>query len=289
MTLVTLDPRAELIGRAPAFESVLERLPALARASEPVLLVGEAGTGKERVARSMHQLGPRAARSFVPVACGALDEALVAQAAGGTLFVDEVETLDRRAQLLLLRVLEDVRSDLRVIAATAVRLEPLVESGRFHAGLHERLRGLGIELPPLRERQEDILPLAEHFLRKHQEGAPAARLSAQASAALLAFDWPGNVRELESAVVRGLRRARNGVIELSDCGLPAESRVADAPRPSYRELKRRMLEAFDLQYLTELMTEHRGNVSRAARAAGKERRDLGKLLKRHGLDPRSFA
>jgi DNA-binding NtrC family response regulator len=289
MTLVTLDPQAELIGRAPAFESVLERLPALARAREPVLLVGEPGTGKERVARALHQLGPRAAQPFVPVSCGALEEALVAQAAGGTLFVDEVGTLDPRGQLLLLRALEDRRSDVRVVAAAAVRLEPLVQAGRFHRGLLERLRVLAIELPPLRARREDILPLAEHFLRKHQEGAPAARLSAEASAALGAFDWPGNVRELESAVVRGLRRARNGVIELADCGLPAEARVADAPRPTYRELKRRVLEAFDLQYLTELMTEHRGNVSRAARAAGKERRDLGKLLKRHGLDPRSFA
>jgi DNA-binding NtrC family response regulator len=289
MTLATLDPRAELIGRAPAFERALEPLPGLARASEPVLLEGEAGTGKERVARALHQIGPRAARPFVPVSCGALDETLAAEAAGGTLFVDEVGTLDPRAQLLLLRVLEDRRSDVRVVAATAMRLEPLVQAGRFHRALFDRLGGAGIELPPLRARREDILPLAEHFLRKHQEGGPAARLSAEASAALGAFDWPGNVRELESAVVRGLRRARNGVIELADCGLPAAAHVADAPRPTYRELKRRVLEAFDLQYLTELMTEHRGNVSRAARAAGKERRDLGKLLKRHGLDPRSFA
>jgi len=112
--------------------------------------------------------------------------------------------------------------------------------------------------------------------------------------ALLTFDWPGNVRELESAIVRAVHLARDSVIEVGDLGLPGGARQDGAPmalaaaRP-YKAEKAQVLEAFERQYITRLMTEHKGNVSRAAQAAGKERRDLGKLLKRHGVDPRVFA
>jgi DNA-binding NtrC family response regulator len=116
-----------------------------------------------------------------------------------------------------------------------------------------------------------------------------------AGGALLAFDWPGNVRELESAILRALHVARNGTIEVEDLGLPGRRGpeslppvLSGAPR-SYKAQKRQLLDAFDRQYLIRLMTDHRGNVSQAAQAAGKERRDLGKLLKRHSLDRRQFA
>jgi len=151
-----------------------------------------------------------------------------------------------------------------------------------------------VTMPPLRERREDILALATHFVAKHWcgPGGPP-RLAGAAAQALLAFDWPGNVRELESAIVRAVHLAREGTIQPQDLGLPGHSGVAQAPEPrngnSYKAQKRQIVDAFERQYLDRLMGEHAGNVTRAAIAAGKERRDLGKLLKRHGVDPQRFA
>jgi DNA-binding NtrC family response regulator len=186
--------------------------------------------------------------------------------------------------------------DARFVAATNGRLDRLVQAGSFRADLYYRLCVFSITLPPLHERQEDILPLALYFLAKHAgRFGPAPKLSPVATETLLAFDWPGNVRELESAIVRAAHVARGGVIEVGDLGLPGGNGGAGmAPAllgapGSYKAQKRRVLAAFERQYLVQLMSDWRGNVSRAARAAGKERRDLGKLLKRHGLDPRQFA
>jgi DNA-binding NtrC family response regulator len=306
MGFVTAPPLADLVGSAPAFEALLARLPRVAHAAEPVLVQGETGSGKDRIALALHALGARAGGPFVSVRCGAFSDARLelelfgeelipevpgrlAQADGGTLFLDEIESLTPRAQGILLRVLEDDTDvDVRVIAATHEPLEARVRAGTFRGDLYHRLGVFTLELPALRMRQEDIVPLAEHFLRLHQGEVPTpARLSPGAITVLLAHDWPGNVRELESAMVRGLHYAQNGVIEAQDCGLTVQS--AGHGVPTYRQLKRQVIDAFDRQYLTRLMTEHKGNVSRAARAAGKERRDLGKLLKRHGFDPRKFA
>ena len=320
---------ADFVGEAPAFREVLAQLPMLARTDGVVLMDGETGTGKELVARAIHHLGPRAPRPFVAVNCGALvdtllegelfghergaftdaharRQGLIAHAAGGTVFLDEAETLTPRAQVALLRVLHErtfrpvgssteQRADVRFVAATNVRLDRLVQAGQFRADLFYRLSVFSITLPALRERREDILPLARHFLAKYTPDASLApQLSAAAVRALLTFDWPGNVRELESAIVRAVHLARDSVIEVGDLGLPGGARQDGAPmalaaaRP-YKAEKAQVLEAFERQYITRLMTEHKGNVSRAAQAAGKERRDLGKLLKRHGVDPRVFA
>jgi two-component system, NtrC family, response regulator GlrR len=317
------------VGRAPALRDLLANLPKLASAEGTVLISGETGTGKELVARAIHGMSRRAASPFVAVNCGSLMDTLfeselfghergaftdaharrpglIAQAAGGTLFLDEADTLTSRGQVALLRALQDrsfrplgstseQRVDLRFLAATNARLDRMVEGGAFRADLYYRLCVFSVTLPALRDRREDILPLAYHFLRKHASSpGPVADLSADAVEALLAWDWPGNVRELESAMVRAMSVARDGVIAAGDLGLPGlaggagTAQVTGAPR-TFKIQKRRILEVFERQYLVRLMTEHRGNVSRAARAAGKERRDLGKLLKRHGLDPRQFA
>jgi DNA-binding NtrC family response regulator len=235
-------------------------------------------------------------------------QGLIAHAGGGTVFLDEAETLTPRAQVTLLRVLQErtyrplgstteQRVDARFIAATNARLDRMVQSGAFRADLYYRLCVFAITLPPLRDRRDDILLLSVHFLEKHAANGEAAKLSPSAIEAILTWDWPGNVRELESAIVRAVHLARNGVIDVHDLELPGEaaagelrpeSSTSDSLRP-YKSEKRRILDAFERHYLTRLMSEHHGNVSRAARAAGKERRDLGKLLKRHGFDPRSFA
>jgi two-component system, NtrC family, response regulator GlrR len=317
-----------LIGKAPAFEDVASRLPTLAKADGTVLITGETGTGKELVARAIHQLSPRASLPFVAINCGSLvdtllegelfghergaytdahtrREGLIAHAGDGTLFLDEAEMLTPRAQVVLLRVLQErtfrpvgsaseQRVTARFVAATNAGLERLVHAGQFRADLYYRLCVFSLTLPPLRRRREDILLLAAHFIAKHGQG-PALRLSARASEALLANDWPGNVRELESAIVRAVAIAKEGVIEVDDLGLqgvagPVEAPSAFAEMPAlYKTQKRHVLDAFERQYLARLMTEHGGNVTRAARVAGKERRDFGKLLKRHGFDPRQFA
>ena len=317
---------SDLVGRAPAFDDVLAKLPVVARADDAVLVTGETGTGKDLVARAIHELGPRARGPVVSVSCGSLvdtrleDElfghergpgddpharGLVSRAAGGTLFLDEAETLTPRAQIALLRVLQDrtfravgstveQRVDVRFVAATSAGLEHMVQAGTFRADLYYRLCVFSIYLLPLRDRREDILPLAAHFLEKHGRPGGKLQLSPGAVEALLAFDWPGNVRELENTIVRAVNHVIDGVVHAGDLGLGphgASHVVSDAAGTpqSYKSQKRRFLEAFERQYLTRLMTEHLGNVTHAARAAGKERRDLGKLLKRHGFDPRQFA
>src|SRR5258705_1206734 len=211
---------ADFIGEAPAFRAVVARLPGLARTDGVVLIDGETGTGKELVARAIHHLGPRASRPFVAVNCGALvdtllegelfghergaftdaharRQGLMAQAAGGTLFLDEADTLTPRGQVALLRVLQDRsfrplgstsehRVDVRFLAATNARLDRMVESGSFRADLYYRLCVFSVALPALRDRREDILPLAYHFLRKHASSPePMLDLSADTVEALL--------------------------------------------------------------------------------------------------------
>ncbi len=321
------DILSQLIGRASAFADVVARLPALARAEGSVLISGETGTGKELVARAIHDLSPRVALPFVAVNCGSLvdtlleselfghergaftdahtrRQGLLTHAGGGTVFLDEAEALTPRGQVALLRVVQErtfrplgstseQRVVARFVAATNTRLERLVQNGSFRADLYYRLCVFAVNLPPLRERREDILPLAAHFLAKHSGPGPAPRLSAAAAEALLTFEWPGNVRELESAIVRAVHSAGPGAITVNDLGLPGVDGHDDAMMRlagscGYKAEKRRVLDAFERQYLGRLMIEYRGNVTRAAQAAGKERRDLGKLLRRHGFTPRQF-
>ena len=319
----------KLIGVSLRFRDAIAVVPAAARSDAAVLIAGETGTGKELVARAIHYLGPRAPAPFVAVNCGALTDTLledelfghepgaftdarqrriglVARAHGGTLFLDEVDALSPRAQVTLLRVLQDRqyrplgssderRADVRFLAATNTELLDLVEGGRFRADLYYRICVFRITLPPLRERADDVPALAGHFLRLH---APAGRetlaLSPAAQTALHAMRWPGNVRELENVMLRAAQVAEGPVVEPADLGLPAPPAPDAAPDPptgpgAYKTLKRRSIESFEHGYLVRLLRTAEGNVTRAARLAGKDRRDLGRLIKKHRLDPRSFA
>ena len=320
---------AKLIGKAPTFLNAVRQLPAVARGDAAVLISGETGTGKELVARAIHYLGPRAAFPFVPVNCGSLPDTLmedelfghergaftdaqsrrqglVSYAENGTLFLDEVDALSPKAQVGLLRVLQDrtfrplgssreQRCNVRFIAATNTSLSELVQRGTFRADLYYRLCVFSIDLPPLRDRKEDILHLAAHFTRKYAAAdGPEPELTVAARSALLAFDWPGNVRELENAIVRGIQVTQTATIDVADLGLPASfdlqaGRRTGSDRGSFTIMKRQVIDAFERDYLTRLMSDHHGNVSHAARTAGKDRRDLGRLLKKHLLDPKLFA
>ncbi len=318
-----------LIGNAPPFVRATAKIPMVARAEGTTLIMGETGTGKELIAWAIHRMGQRAKSPFVAVNCGAFVETLfeseifghergaftdantkrsglIAQASGGTLFMDEVDSLVPRAQVALLRVLQDrtyrtlgstceQQVNVRFIAATNTPLDGLIQEGKFRADLYYRLSVFTICLPPLRERKEDILDLAEHFIDKYCSTVVIRpRLSEAAMRVLLEYRWPGNVRELENTIQRAVFMAEGPLIEPESLGIPGQdgpiSALSDAlEEQSYKAQKRRVIETFEREYLTRLMIAHAGNVSQAARAAGKERRDLGKLLKRHRLNPKLFA
>lgn len=233
-------------------------------------------------------------------------QGLIAEAAGGTLFLDEIDTLPSKAQAGILRLVQDKsyrtlgstterRANTRILSATNISLLKLAGTGAFRMDLYYRLCVFYIYLPPLRERVEDIPMLAEHFLKKHLPAdRPLMVLSEQAQAELLEREWRGNVRELESAVIRGIHLCRGITIRPSDLLLASQ---ASGKPPAYedraklddfRSLKRSVIEGFERDYLARLMTAHNGNVSAAARTARKERRDLGRLLKKYDLHPTDY-
>lgn len=327
----------KLVGDAPAFRASIARLPVIAQADATVLLAGETGTGKELVARAIHYLSDRSRESFTAVNCGALADTLLEdeffghergaftdakvarggllrQAHKGTLFLDEVDSLSPRAQVSLLRVLQDrsyralgsseeQQVDVRIIAATNVDLYQMMIDRLMRSDLFYRLSVLTIALPPLRERRDDILPLTHHFLLRFAKAdRPPLRFAPEAKEALLSHDWPGNVRELENAVLRAVSLCEGDAITPEDLGIrsrralasagtsspPAASETTlDLSRP-FGELKRETVTRFEREYLTRLMLACDGNVSRAARRARKERRDFRRLLSKYALDPRSF-
>jgi DNA-binding NtrC family response regulator len=321
---------SKLVGSAPAFVKAISQLPAVSKSEAAVMIRGETGTGKELVARAIHYMSSRAGFPFVALNCGSLPDTLledelfghekgaftgahtrrdglIAQARKGTLFLDEVDTLSLKAQVDLLRVLQDKRfraigstvereSDIRILAATNASLEQLIRASTFRADLYYRLCIFTVSLPPLRERKEDVLMLASHFLEKHGlDEKPRLKLSPEACAALLAWDWPGNVRELENAVLRAIYLCQTESIEFADLGLQTcREQASDAACGSVdRELsfaaaKRRAISLFEKEYLSRLMAQQEGNISQAARVAGKDRSDLGKLLKKHRLDAKVF-
>jgi DNA-binding NtrC family response regulator len=319
----------EMIGRSPAFIKALDELVRYARVDVPVLILGETGTGKELAARALHYASGRRHGPFVPLNCGALPDSLleselfghrrgaftdarearkglVAHARGGTLLLDEVDSLSPRAQAALLRFVQEGRfrpvgadteepTDVRIVAAANVDLSDLAARGRFRQDLLFRLDVALVQLPPLRERTEDILPLARHFLAllasRHQ--MPEPRLTAENEAQLIAYGWPGNIRELENVMHRALLLS-DGVVVGDALRLGVRVRpesAAAGPQPLAGGLKAaRMRHAreFEHTYLMRLLALTGGNVSAASRIAGAERRHLGRLIRRHGIDPDSF-
>ena len=317
------DDLARLVGGARAFVDLVHQIPAIAKSDASILIRGETGTGKELVARAIHYCSGRAGFPFVAVNCGSFVEnllevelfghergaftgsigrktGLLAQAHKGTLFLDEVDALSPKAQVDLLRVLQekkfravgserDQETNVRIVAASNAQFDPLLHCRAFRADLYYRLCVFSLWLPALRDRKQDILLLAAHFLRKHLPAEKGALiLSEGAAAALLSWDWPGNVRELENAIIRGIHLSTTSLIEADGLCLPAPAESAHAGPLCFRSMKRTAVEKFEKDYLIRLMSEHGGNVTQAAATAQKERRDLGKLLKKHAVDPRLF-
>jgi len=313
-----------LVGNARIFLDAIAPIPVIARSARPVLIGGETGTGKELVARAIHADSERANFPFVAVNCGSLvdtlvddalfgheqgaftdarvrREGLIARAAGGTLFLDELEALSAKGQVTLLRVLEDdafralgssrlEQANVRFVAATNSPLESAIKTGGFRADLYYRLCVFAINLPPLRERPEDILTLAHHFLHEHAPSdAPPPELDESARRALVSYLWPGNVRELENTIIRAIHLRKAPTISASDLGLAGiDVAAASSASRTFHALKQETIATFERRYLERVMHEHRGNVTHAALATGKERRELGRLLKKHRIDPQSF-
>jgi DNA-binding NtrC family response regulator len=329
------------IGRSEAFQHVLALIERVARYQVPVLIHGETGTGKEMAARAVHYLSARRAAPFVPVNCGALPEALteselfgcergaytdarerraglVSAAEGGTLFLDEVDALAPRAQVSLLRFLQDHSyrpvgstrercGDVRVIAAASPRLRGLIEAGAFRDDLAFRLSVLVIDMPALRARPGDPALLARHFVERHARahGMAARGLHPTSLDWIERYDWPGNVRELDNLVQSALLLSDDAELCLQPTlGLPGAASAhrwpagtsAGSPAPldagempdSYQLARERTLDLFERRYLDHIMRRAGGNITHAAQLAGKERRALGKLLKKHGVDRAEF-
>jgi DNA-binding NtrC family response regulator len=313
-----------LIGNAPVFRAAVALAERFASSEAPVLIRGRTGTGKELFARFVHYLGARTARPFVPVNCGALPDTLieselfghvrgaftgavndrpglVALANGGTLFLDEVDSLSAKGQVTLLRFLQDreyrpvggrrlERADVRIVVATNTDLTGAVIAGTFRQDLLFRIDVLNLDLPSLADRREDIPLLARFFFDRFAAlyRIPAAVLDAAAEAWLSAQPWLGNVRELENRMHRAFVLGRGGRIGLQELGLPAPAPSEAPPGALYAEgfkvARAREIRAFEARYLRALMQATQGNVSEAARRAGTERRAMGRLLKRHGID-----
>ncbi len=316
---------ANLIGQSPVFLETVRLIQRIAATDAPVLIEGETGTGKEVAARAIHYAGIRRDRPFVPVNCGAIPENLIENeffghkrgaftdartewvgllrlAHTGTLFLDEVDALPPKAQVALLRFLQDQRfrplgstveqcAEVRIIAASNRDLSKLVDEGSFRIDLLFRLKVLLLELPPLRRRHGDIPLLVSHFLNACSARYNIARkhLDAAALPALEAYSWPGNVRELENLVHRGFLLTDGELVTIDDPVLPASRSASGATQgDTYRIAKAEAMSSFNHRFLTSLMARTNGNVSAAAAKAGKERRAFGRLLKKYGIDPSGF-
>jgi len=309
-----------LIAKSSGMRRVLELAERAAATDSTVLITGESGTGKERVARFIHLRSPRQEQALVGVNCGALPEGLLeselfghtkgaftgavsdkqglfAAASKGTLFLDEIGETPPPMQVKLLRALQehvvrpvgsnkDVPVDVRLVAATNRNLEQLTESGAFRKDLFYRLRVIALELPPLRERRDDIPPLARLFIArtcKQNDCGPCA-LSNEVLDALCAYSWPGNVRELENAVERAVVLAEGQPrIELTD--LPPEVRVPrTAPRDSYVDGPLPLAEV-ERRHILGTLERFQGNRSATARALEIGENTLWRKLKTYGLPP----
>ncbi|HEX8362368.1 MAG TPA: sigma-54 dependent transcriptional regulator [Longimicrobium sp.] len=310
-----------MIGDSPALREVLRVVRRAGPTDATVLITGESGTGKEVVARALHAESRRKGGPFIAINCSALPgelieselfghlkgaftgadrdrEGLFEAAHGGTLFLDEVGDLAAPAQAKLLRVLEErqvtrlggsrsVPVDVRVVAATNRPLEQMSSEGSFREDLLYRLRVIGLHIPPLRERREDIPAIAVHFLADFaaRHGRPTRALSEAARRILLAHDWPGNVRELRNAVERAVVLAEGETIDAADLppGLdtraplrPVDAALADLP---WAEARARALDAWERDFLAAALERHGGNVSRTAQSLGIHRQSLQKRLR----------
>jgi transcriptional regulator with PAS, ATPase and Fis domain len=305
----------DLVSKSAAMQRVFELAQVAARSNSTILVLGESGSGKEVLARTIHEESQRAEGPFVAMSCAALTETLLESelfghekgsftganarrkgkfesAAGGTLFLDEIGDISPKLQLDLLRVLEErkfqrvggndpIDVDVRIIAATNKDLKKAVADGSFREDLFYRLNVIPVTLPPLRERKEDIPLLVEHFLdRLEAEMKKRVKVSPEAMASLLAHDWPGNVRELRNVLERGAVVTQGDVIKPADLGLaPAPARAPGSNAPG----EPASLDEVEKRHISDVLSHTAGNVSHAARLLGIDRVTLYNKIRKYQL------
>ncbi len=313
-TPAAASDQVTLTGASAAIARLRRQIVKVAAASAPVLIWGESGSGKELAAQAVHAHSPRRKGPFVPINCGAIPaqliqselfghergaftgaardkRGLIETAQGGSIFLDEIGDLPMELQANLLRFLQEktiyrvggtrsIAVDVRVIAASHVNLAQAVRRGAFREDLYYRLNVLALDVPPLRERRDDLLPLAEHFFHAFSaERAPRVRgFSGRAAQAIREYDWPGNVRELINRVRRAMVMAEGRLIQPQDLGLNAGAAPAAAPLQLDDARIRAERDAID----ASLLRAGR-NITLAARDLGVSRMTLYRLLAKHGI------
>jgi two-component system response regulator HydG len=315
-----------IVGPSAAMQEVFSLIDSVTKVDVSVLICGESGTGKELVARAIHEGSRRGQRPFVPVNCGALTDSLLEselfghvrgaftgalearrglfeEASNSTMFLDEVGELPLATQVKLLRVLQEgeVRPvganqahkvDVRIVAATHRDLGQAVAEGSFRDDLFYRLNVLVIDIPPLRERREDVVALADHFIRKHaaKMGRQVLALDEECLARLCDYPWPGNARELENVIMRAMVLAKSDRLTVDL--LPLQLRGSQPAHSTDRDLAAMPLaqarDTFEREYFERALTLTHGNVAEAARMSGLDPSNLRRSLKRVGLDPKAF-
>ncbi|WP_115719783.1 sigma 54-interacting transcriptional regulator [Gallaecimonas mangrovi] len=311
---------SNLVGSSQTFQHTLKRLHRLAGIDATVLITGESGTGKELAARALHYLGQQSEKPFIPVNCGALSDTLleselfghergaftdakqsyqglVGEAQGGTLFMDEVDTLSPKAQAALLRFLQEKtyrrvggqgqqQAELRILVASNADLSRLVQKGVFRQDLLYRLNVLNLNMPPLRQRGNDAIELAQHYVKRlqvqYQE--PHRHLHSTALAFIRQYHWPGNVRELHSLLLREFLLCETNEMHCEESRhLLADNATATNEPADFKAAKAQAVAAFERNYVAKLLNQTGGNISQAARLAGQDRSAFGKLVRKYGL------
>ncbi len=327
------DRFSDIIGRSPKMREVYHMISQVAPSQSSVLILGESGTGKELVARAIHERSRRKDKPFVVLNCAALPETLLEaelfgyqkgsftgaqadrkglfeEAHEGTIFLDEIGEISLNVQVKLLRVLqngeirrlggsENVHVDVRVVAATNKDLNRLVEAQKFREDLLYRLNVISIQLPPLKERKDDVALLARFFLKKYanRTGKPVVDISYDTLQTLEEYRWPGNVRELENVIERAVVLAEGPTITVRELPpkllgeffyVPASESAEDLARLSYQDAKQKALNLFNRTYIANLLRQTSGNVSLASERAGMDRSNFKKIIKKYDLDVKEF-
>ncbi len=311
-----------LIGHSSAMRMVYFHVDQVASSKTTVLIRGETGAGKERVATAIWEASSRKNKPYVRVNCAALPESIIESelfghekgaftgalslrkgrfelAHGGTIFLDEIGEISAATQAKLLRVLQEgtyervggtqtLHVDVRVIAATNRNLEQMIEDGKFRLDLYYRINVFPIYVPPLRERRSDILELADFFLEKYgrQVGKKLARISTPAIDMIMAYHWPGNVRELENIIERAVLLSTDGVVH--SYHLPPTLQTGEASNTDSASTLEDAVAALEREMIIEALKTHRGIVAKAARQLGLTERVMGLRLKKYDIDGRRF-
>ncbi|NLC70071.1 MAG: PEP-CTERM-box response regulator transcription factor [Desulfuromonadaceae bacterium] len=310
-----------IFGHSPSMLEIFKTIRKVSSSDVPVLILGESGTGKEMVAAAIHGNSPRRSAPFIPINCSAIPETLLESelfghekgaftgaygrvqgkfesAQGGTLFLDEIGEMPLSLQVKVLRFIqekviqrvggrENIEVDARIISATNTNIKEAIKDGKFREDLFYRIGVIIIELPPLRERGNDIIFLANLFLRRFGEmhNKRARRFSAAALRQLEAHSWPGNVRELENRVKRAVIMAETSIIEPADLDFAGQDRSAanNSEKPPSTLTLREARDRLDKEMILAALEQHQGNILKASELLGVSRPTLYDLMKKHGF------